>query len=1410
MNASPPESASAPEPAGRSLPARRRRRIVVGIVSVFGMVAILLGAVLLFLTSDSGRRFVAERIAALEFDSGLKIGIGRIDGSLFGRMVLRRVTLADDKGVFLTSPEIAVDWRPLAYFGNHLDLRRVASPRMLLSRKPDLRPSAPDQPLLPDIDIDVGRLTIGQLVAGPALTGKQRVLRIDGSAHIADRRAQIALRADTLPESGGHGDGQAGDRLKLELDAVPQANRLSFNLQVDAPPQGVIAGLTGLDKALIVRAGGHGDWRHWNGTIAADLAGQPLARLGLTARSGTFGLTGTARLARLANWPPGSILGSPATMALRTGWQDRRARLAGRIGADGATLDLDGTVDLGRNRFDNLRLRLLLADARPIAPNLAGRGILLLSTLDGDIARPSVDYRLTAGALVLGDVTIEGLAAQGLAHVGQDHTIVPVSARAARITGLDSLAGGTIAQVRIDGDLAVDWPRILSDNLRIRSDRIDATAIAIADTARGLYSGAFAGKIANYRVRSVGIFNLDTSADLKSLADGGFALTGKVRAQSTRISSPGARQLLDGNVLVSSDLAYGPDGVIRFSRLRLASPQMRIVDGAGSYRANGTIALRANGASRAYGPVGVELAGNIAAPRAIITAARPGLGVGLAALRAEVHAAGSAYRISATGTTEYGPVTAQLRVLAQPVLAIDVERASIAGIGLSGALRRSSAGPFTGLLAARGAGLDGEVRLAATGRYQQLLVHLRANNAVLPPPAKIAVGRALIDADIVLYQRPQISADIQLAQARIGGFDLAVFRGQANYRDGSGSAQFLAEGVRGVPFRIAANSELRPDRWRVALKGRINGVDVATAAPAVILPRGARYELLPSELTVERGRLQLAGSFGRDLRLQSRFEALDLALFDALAPGLGLGGKANGRLDYTGGGSQLPLIDAQLSIRNFTRTTAISSSKPMDVNLIARTAPGSGDLRAVMRMGNTVVGRVQASVQPRGGGGWRERFAQGALRGGIRYSGPADGLFALAALPDQQLRGPVVLGADFSCTLERPCLNGVLRGRDMAYENTTYGTSLTGMTVAGRFTGDRLEIDQLNARAGSGTVSGRGTISLAAASGYPANIELTLDNARIADSDALSATASGAVQLVKLPNRMPVLTGTVRLPQTHYELIRQGSSRVPELAGVRFKPPRGLQRVSGDAAAPGPGISAIALDLRIVTAGRLHVTGMGLDSDWSADFRVTGTTDAPRMTGTAELRRGSIDFASRSFDLSQGRVIFAGGPASEARVDLRGQERVDDIDVLLNISGSATVPQIAFSSTPALPQDEVLSRLLFGSAIGNLSAIEGLQLAASLNALRQTGGGLNPLGRLQAATGFDRLRVLAADETRGRGTALEVGKHIGDAIYLQVVTDARGFTATQLEIALSRSLSILSQAGGGNTANVDLRFRKSY
>ena len=114
----------------------------------------------------------------------------------------------------LTSPEIAVDWRPFVFLDNHVDIRSAiaeaddaAAPSRVPrdARKPTIR-------CCPDLDIDIGRLRIDRFVAEAPVSGERRVARLAGEAHISDGRAQVALNGAVLGETGGDPAGAGARR----------------------------------------------------------------------------------------------------------------------------------------------------------------------------------------------------------------------------------------------------------------------------------------------------------------------------------------------------------------------------------------------------------------------------------------------------------------------------------------------------------------------------------------------------------------------------------------------------------------------------------------------------------------------------------------------------------------------------------------------------------------------------------------------------------------------------------------------------------------------------------------------------------------------------------------------------------------------------------------------------------------------------------------------------------------------------------------------------------------------------------------------------------------------------------------------------------------------------------------------
>ncbi len=1388
------------------------RRIFIGLGGLVALIIVLIAGVYVWLGTSSGRGFVARQIEALSFQNGLKVGIGRIDGSIFGAMQIRDLALRDPKGVFLTAPSIEMDWRPFAYLQSHVDIRSLVIPSARIYRTPEFKPTPPSEgPLLPDLDIDVNRLEIGRLQIDPPVTGQRHLLGLSGSAHIADKRAQLRADGRAIVAPGIAG----GDQLALILDAVPDDNKFDIDLKVKAPANGLVASYSKVQQPLDLVLAGKGDWNAWDGKLSGNLGAEKLANVGLTARRGTFTVRGPVRPGLFLTGPGRDMLEPATQIDLTATAMQRRVQIKGGLASDNFAFGADGLVDLAQSSMDNLKLDFRLLKPSVIAKNLNGADIHARATLDGSFVAPRIAYGLTAQKLGFAATVVEGLNVSGSAALDKDQWRIPVQGSARRINGMNASVAPLLTNVRLDGNFAYANGRLLSDNLKLRSDRINATAVIVADMNKALYTGALNGRVNGYQVESIGVFNIQTNMDLKSGANGYFKLGGRVTARSTRWINDGARNFLGGNALIVADVGYDSNGVASLDRLNVAAPAFRLTGGRGRYGADGSIMFTARGNSNAYGPLGVDVSGTVARPLVRVAAARPGLGMGVADAVATIRGDNGTYLIVGKGSTDYGPFDANVAVMtAKGPLAIDVRSGtSFSGVGFTGRITQTSAGPFAGTLLASGSGINGKVDLSTYEGKQRAQVNATARNASLSGRVGLTAERAIVKADMILYDQPQITADAQIAGTRMGELYIAAARANVNYRGGAGQAKLLLEGRTRYPFRVTANALLDPKLWRVALNGRLNGIDVRTRAPMQIVPGKDGYTLRPATLSIDQGTLQVSGTYGDATKVQARLNGVNLAIANPFAPGLGLGGMATGSLDFSQTDpATFPAADARIKITNFTRTSLAAVSEPVNIDLVGRLQPDGGNAGAIIRRRGAAIGRMQVYLRPLppGAGSWSTRLMAAPLSGGVRYNGPADVLFSLAALSDQSLKGPLGLAADFSGQLNAPSLTGVVKAKGLIYENAQYGTRLTNMQVDGRFTNDRLEVQSLTATAGSGTVSASGFVSLSSDQGYPIQLGIDMNNAQLASGQDLAAQVTGQLKIVNGGGQAPMISGKIDLPETRYQIAYQGSAKVSTLTGVRRKPALGSERITG-APEPMQSIpSTWGLDVQVTADNKIYVGGMGLNSEWAADIRVGGTSGAPRITGGVTLVRGTLDFAGKSFDLQRGRIRFNGGDMTNPDMNIVASGDVDDVTININITGSAQDPQITFSSTPNLPQDEIMARILFGNSVGELTTIQAVQLASSLNSLRGGKGGLNPMGVLQSSTGIDRLRVLGADKETGRGTSIAAGQYITNDVYVEIITDARGYTATQLEVTLSKALSVLSQAGSFGGSSVNLRYRKDY
>ncbi|ESQ79974.1 translocation/assembly module TamB domain-containing protein [Asticcacaulis sp. YBE204] len=1366
---------------------------------VLGGLIVLAGMAVAGLDSDPGKRFIVSQIVGLKPDNGLKIGIGRIEGSIYGDMTVHDLTVADPQGVFLKSPAVRLNWKPFALLNTHVDVRELSSPRVEMLRLPTFKPTVqtgPSEPFkLPDIKIDAEKVDFKSIYLAEPVTGQAQTLTLSGTAHLLKGRATIDARLN----------GDKGDRAELKLDAQPDANKLSLSGLIDAPQKGAIVGLIGLDAPLNATLSGQGDWKSWTGKLVGTTGENQLADLTLTARDGLFGVKGTARPQALI--PSTADLFAPAvSIDLSTTFKDRVADGTLALASDALSLGAKGRIDLAKGEFGNLTLRADLYKPASVAKGLTGNAISADVLLDGPFKRPLIDYKLNAKTIGFNDVVVHQLKAEGRSRLDGDHILIPVKASAKHITGLDAAAESLVSNITINGDLAWSDGMILSDNLKIRSDKINGTAIILAQPSEGRYEGALKGKVNQYLVPGLGVFNLTVDADLKQLAVGGFGIVGKVDGESVRLDNGGLRDFMGGNFKFSGAMNTTGGGDIVLQRLSVTGPDFRVTSASGRYAKNGTLNFKLTADSKKYGPLSADVGGTIKAPTATLRAASPGLGLDLQNVVARLSTTEAGYVIKAEGGSKYGPLLGDVIVRkGDGPLTIDINTAQAAGITAKGTVVQSDAGPFTGTISLTGQGINGTARLQGFGAKQGAQISARANNFVVPGIADVRIGRAIIEATAKLEEQPTIQGDIQIADLRYGTNWVQKARAKVNLTGMRGTVQMIANGDAGTSFNLAANAEVAPENIVVALSGRAGAVPFALEAPARVIKQGEDWVLAPAVLLTAQGKVNLAGRFGNVIRAQAQFTRFDLAILNIVNPDLGINGTVSGGLDYTQRGQAFPEAKMQLEFDNITRSTIARVSTPLDIQMEGTLGGNNTSARGVIRQQGVVIGRYDVRLDPQGGGAWTEQLMNGTVRGGIRYNGPSSALFSLAGLADQQMTGNVALAADVSGSLGSPRLNGLVKGTGLTYEHLTFGTRIRDIALEGRFSNDRLELQKFDGRAGSGTVSATGFVGLSADDKFPMKLNAKLDNARLAASDAVSSTVSGTIDVTNDAQSGPWIRGDLRLPELRYAVVFQGASKVNELEGVRIKGVEIKPRQAGNAAP-----SLWNLDIKVAAQNQIFVTGMGLESEWSMNLAVTGTTQSPRVLGRLNALRGTYAFSGREFEIDKGQILFDGGSLTNPEIELTASTVVEEITGTINVTGRAQNPQIAFGSSPSLPQDEVLSRILFGENVANLSATQALQLAGSLQALQGGGGGLNPLGKLRSVTGIDRLRVLGADATAGRGTALAAGQYLTNDIYVEIVTDTKGFTATQIEVALSRTLSILTQTGTTSGTSVNLRYSRDY
>ena len=1410
-------------------------------ILLFISLALMLLAAPLHAQGEDDRGFLQSLIEDNLSGAGREVRITGFAGALSSQATLEELTIADDEGVWLRLRDVALNWTRSALLAGRVEVNSLTAAEITLSRLPGGdAPVTPEDAeatpfALPDlpVSVNIGEISAEILTLGAPILGEEIRLELFGSLSLGGGEGTADIDVTRL-------DGRGEISLAAGFDN--ETRRLALDLTLDEAPGGIAATLLKLpdSPAIALTVQGEAPLDDY----AADLR---LATDGTDRLTGRLTLQGSEDGTRFEAGLDGDLtplmaeeyrafFGGRSTLDLTGTRAPDGALEIDRLGLSAAQLALEGMLALDAagwpTRFD---LSGNIGDGTtPVRLPVAGPPVTLeRATLSARYDAAQGDrWRATLAVTDLSqpDLRLDSATLSGRGTLRRSAPRGVTALAEFEIAGLDladpalaEAAGGTLS-----GHVSLDWTE--GAPLVLRALRVASGAATLGANGRieALSEGFPVSGTARIDAPDLARFAALSGRDLAgaakatlsgsgSLLGGDFDVTLDATTDGLALGIPQADPLIAPETALSLRARRDTTGTAldRFAlenRHLDATAQGRINSQSGSLdvtanltdlglsdrRLDGPAATRAQVAWTAGGDVTLtDLVAKAMGARVSGTASLspevPGLPVS-GQIEAEV--ADLARFAAITGQPLKGRIDATLGgsgLIETQALDITLEAATS---GLATGIAQ-----LDGLIASDGTLLieaahdDGAITL----RDLRLAYDAARINASGSGVITEQSGQLVFDADL---------SDLALIDARLSG--PAEARGMiARDAHGALTATGLAAQLMGATLDVTGT--VQPDPEAFAATGNVAAKVTDLSRFAALAGQRLRGSL---DLTAEGATSDGGNALSLSTTLEGRNLATGIAQLDQIIAG---------RLSLTARAGRTP---ERIEIRNIVlETPQISLTAEGDgaggpVSLDARLAnlglfapEFSGPLSAngTVTLQGPEARRVSLDLDATGPGG-----TTAALSGDVIDHGARLDLAASGALPLALVNGfiqPNAINGTATYDLRvigAPALASVsgtvtTQGTRVALPETGFAIDDLGGTAT--LVQSRVQTDFTARMREGGQVTVTGPITLTP--GYSGDLSVGLAGLVLTDQLIYTTTANGDVTLNGPLTGGARIGGAITLEETNIRIpsgLGPASVSLPDLQHVNESAASRATRqraglVQTDESGPA---RPYALDLSINAPNRIFVRGRGLDAELGGRLRIAGTTDAVAPDGFFELIRGRLDILGKRLILTEGRVTMQG--SLDPYLRFVAETEVEDTVLQVIVEGFASAPGITFASNPDLPQEEVVSRLIFGRGLDSISPFQAAQMASAVATL--AGSGENDVvGRLRGAVGLADLDVT---QTEDGGTQVSAGAYISDNIYTEVTADSEGKQRINLNLDLSKSLTLKGGASNDGDSGVGVFFEKDY
>jgi translocation and assembly module TamB len=1392
--------------------------------------------------TDSDKGVLANLISRALSSPGMTVSIGAVDGVLSSDATISDIVISDRQGPWLKVDKARLIWNRLALFSRRLDVDQLTIGRLEFLRRPLPSETPPpdtgaEQPILPELPVKVliKQFGVQELSLGEPVVGVAARLNIAGKATLGppSEGLDLTLTAERLDAPGD---------FKTLLTYIPATDKLTLNVNSSEPAGGIFAHLANLPGLPPVKLAFNGAGALDNFTSKLDFnAGADVWANGdvVVARQGPGRRLTVDLDSRLEGLAPGVV--QPVFAGHTTLKGDVQFN-------DDSSIALPGGLHLvsaaARLDFEGERSANGLLDFKVHAGAIQGSTTVgkldLNASINGPLASPTIDGAFDAGDIHVEQGSVERVEASFRASpdgpLTEEKTRILFESQAS-VKGL-ALADPAFAQA-VGRELTLNMRGSASTSGEATFDTLDLSAPNFDAQYSGLLSGTRIHGKANIAARDLSRFALLAGGALKGEAriaadlDGApryGALSATVDAHATKLATnylmldratggtldlTGAARLTPGggfgfsNLLASGQHGsaqlngeYGPDKVDVGARVTI--PETQVLDPRVGGKAEIAAAL-----SGTPSDLTAALKANLGEGKLLD---RKTSGIALEALANHVTGLIDA-NASLSGDVDGNPLQGSAHVARHEdgSWALDNFAFSLASARLAGALAVDAKTLATGDLSFSATNLDDLSPLVLTKLSGAL--QAKANASVAEGKQMLSVAansdRMTIDANRLdglkvdfkladLWGAKIVSGFAQLARAEVGGQSItgvkltAAGNASASDLELSGNARGLAITARGQLFGGP------PPRFELAsFAAQGGGQRITLAAPATVTYGANGLDIKDLVLRIGAGRLSLSGHSGPTLALKASAASVPLTALDLVSPGLGLMGVADGEATI-GGTPRNPTGDWRLRLQRVVAPQMRNVGlPPLDVAGSGRLAGGRTSLDVAINAGTGNAVRLTGSAP---------LSAEGALD--VKVDGALDARLAnsMLSVSGRHAAGSLAIAFQVRGTAAKPQAQGTARLSGGELRDDQTGFKLGGVTGTLVATGSTIRIDHLaGTTPNAGSISASGEVRLDPAAGFPGTIRLSGQHAQLVANDILSATADMAIDISGPLAQKPKIDGRITVVGMDISVPSRFNSVASPLPGTKHLNPTATARAQLAVAAKAKGSGAHAppfdatLALTISAMNRIFVRGRGIYAELGGTLHVNGSARDPQITGGFELLRGSLMLLSSRLTFTRGDVRFHGDVMPE--LDLVAETSTSGVTAQIAVTGPALQPAFQISSNPSLPEDEILSRILFQKSAGSLSAFQALQLA---NAVATLSGQADAFENVRKSLGVDSLDI---STSASGGALVSATRAINDRVSVGVTTGARPQdNGVNLNFDVTRHVRL--QAGvdssGGSSAGVGL------